>query len=385
VLWRHGVRPVANMIVNKVTTDSALVIDAVEAVCTNAIDAVAICSGDADFVPLATWLREKGCQVWCFSLADRIFANPESFYDDVVLMELVDLPPPSSAAAEPAVAPPASPAPPDLAQQILTAFPALRGGQQQHLNQVVAALRQKGILSKSDKTAEWFRQNAGAFHLSPAVAPNRICYEPQAGDASPKATPSTTLLQNAQVMPLLRRAVQASQDDQGWVLVSSMRKHLGNKEVFDVRVHGFATLTKLLAATGMFELRGVGTPQVAVRLTAAATVAPVCTAASAVVAWPSASGRRAPLPLPPPLHALRASLQQLAMQRVQHEDVLKAVPELVFGTPCALHSVAGRLREHGLLGPSQSALRILERYPQSFEVNLSHHPQTVRHIGSVTA
>jgi len=32
VLWRHGVRPVANMIVNKVTTDSALVIDAVEAV-----------------------------------------------------------------------------------------------------------------------------------------------------------------------------------------------------------------------------------------------------------------------------------------------------------------------------------------------------------------
>ena len=41
VLWRHGVRPVANMIVNKVTTDSALVIDAVEVVCTHNIDAVA--------------------------------------------------------------------------------------------------------------------------------------------------------------------------------------------------------------------------------------------------------------------------------------------------------------------------------------------------------
>ena len=90
VLWRHGVRPVANMIVNKVTTDSALVIDAVEAVCSHSIDAVAICSGDADFVPLATWIRERGCHVFCFSLANKIFANPESFYDDVVLLEVVE-------------------------------------------------------------------------------------------------------------------------------------------------------------------------------------------------------------------------------------------------------------------------------------------------------
>ena len=90
VLWRHGVRPVANMVVNKVTTDSALVIDVVEAVCSGVIDAFALCSGDADFVPLATWAREKGCQVLCFSLSDRIFANPESFYDDVVLLEVED-------------------------------------------------------------------------------------------------------------------------------------------------------------------------------------------------------------------------------------------------------------------------------------------------------
>ena len=63
VLWRHGVRPVANLIVDKTTTDSALVIDAVEAVCRNDINVVAICSGDADFVPLAMWLRERHCKV----------------------------------------------------------------------------------------------------------------------------------------------------------------------------------------------------------------------------------------------------------------------------------------------------------------------------------
>ena len=79
VLWKHGVRPVANLIVDKVTTDSALVIDAVEAVCTNKIDIVAICSGDADFVPLVTWLREKGCHVICYSLSNKLFANAESF------------------------------------------------------------------------------------------------------------------------------------------------------------------------------------------------------------------------------------------------------------------------------------------------------------------
>ena len=90
VLWKHGVRPVANLIVDKVTTDSALVIDAVEAVCTNDLDAVAICSGDADFVPLAIWLREKGKKVLCYSLANKVFANPESFYDEVVLLDVVD-------------------------------------------------------------------------------------------------------------------------------------------------------------------------------------------------------------------------------------------------------------------------------------------------------
>ena len=61
VLWRHGVRPVSNLVTSKVTTDIALTIDAVESVCRRGFDTVVICSGDADFVPLATWLREQGC------------------------------------------------------------------------------------------------------------------------------------------------------------------------------------------------------------------------------------------------------------------------------------------------------------------------------------
>ena len=209
VLWRHGVRPVSNMIVNKVTTDSAMVIDAVEAVCTQDIDAVAICSGDADFVPLATWIRERGCHVLCFSLSHKIFANPESFYDEVILLEVVEKPespcaskPPEqelpiaidSQRALPACAdapsgdiraappvssklsPAAQPETEEMVAQVLAAVPVLRNGQGHHLSQVVATLRQKGILGKTTKTSLWFAKLGGAFHLQPALKPNQIIY-----------------------------------------------------------------------------------------------------------------------------------------------------------------------------------------------------------------
>jgi len=210
VLWRHGVRPVSNMIVNKVTTDSALVIDAVEAVCTQDIDTVAICSGDADFVPLATWVRERGCHVFCFSLSNKIFANPESFYDEVILLEVVEKPQSPAAAkiAEPesptatdskpalraeAEAPSAEirpaggvvaapkplaprPSSKELVEQVLQALPSLRNGQSQHLSQVVSTLRQRGVLGKTTKTSVWFAQLGGCFQLQPSQKPNQIVY-----------------------------------------------------------------------------------------------------------------------------------------------------------------------------------------------------------------
>lgn len=211
VLWRHGVRPVSNMIVNKVTTDSALVIDAVEAICTQDIDTVAICSGDADFVPLATWARERGCRVLCFSLTNKIFANPESFYDDVILLEVVDKSQAADGLSGQALAPAlisaqeapevcaverlaagSIPAPggvgvaaepsakqfsgPELVEQVLQALPSLRNGKAQHLSQVVATLRQRGVLGKTVKTTVWFAQLGGSFVLQPSSQPNQITY-----------------------------------------------------------------------------------------------------------------------------------------------------------------------------------------------------------------
>ncbi|MFD1712347.1 NYN domain-containing protein [Ottowia flava] len=196
VLWRHGVRPVANLIVDKTTTDSALVIDAVEAVCRNDIDVVAICSGDADFVPLAMWLRERRCRVLCFSLPQKIFANPESFYDEVVLIDVVSdsLPAPLSpqtpalekrenAARKlppaPAVdvrakvkATPKIPAVKDL----LKALPELSTRKPLHLSVAAKELRAAGLLSKTGSSTTLFQRYPAQFELLPSKQPNTVRY-----------------------------------------------------------------------------------------------------------------------------------------------------------------------------------------------------------------
>jgi uncharacterized LabA/DUF88 family protein len=209
VLWRHGVRPVANLIVDKVTTDSALVIDAVEAVCTSDIDTVAICSGDADFVPLALWLREKGCKVLCYSLTRKIFANPESFYDDVILIDVIEaapdaiqlsvIPPPSkntvlkpvsmlatspqtekpSPTRKPAslatTAPKNSVTKPSV-KAILAALPELRSNQPLHLSMATKKLRDAGLLGKSASSPSLFRHHTNQFELTPKGQPNSVKY-----------------------------------------------------------------------------------------------------------------------------------------------------------------------------------------------------------------
>ncbi|HOZ66554.1 MAG TPA: NYN domain-containing protein [Burkholderiaceae bacterium] len=210
VLWKHGVRPVANLIVDKVTTDSALVIDAVESVCTSDIDTVAICSGDADFVPLALWLREKGCTVLCFSLTGKIFANPESFYDDVILIDVVDgIPSDVEKPITPRIPlqattvksstkqitgksevlnttvktdatsqishPKNNTTKPSL-KDILTALPELKNNESLHISVATKKLREANLLGKNASSPALFRNYAGQFELTPNKQPNAVKY-----------------------------------------------------------------------------------------------------------------------------------------------------------------------------------------------------------------
>lgn len=89
--------------------------------------------------------------------------------------------------------------------------------------------------------------------------------EPDANPASPLRVPTAQLKQDARLVNLLRNAVQAAADEEGWTRVSAVGSQIGNQTSFDPRNYGYATLTKLLVATDLFDIRSEGTSQVAVR------------------------------------------------------------------------------------------------------------------------
>ena len=59
---------------------------------------------------------------------------------------------------------------------------------------------------------------------------------------------------DAKLVTLLRNAVAAAQDDDGWARVGAVGQQIGNQASFDPRNYGYATLTKLLKATDLFQL-----------------------------------------------------------------------------------------------------------------------------------
>lgn len=82
--------------------------------------------------------------------------------------------------------------------------------------------------------------------------------------------PTNELRQDTRLMNLLREAAYAVKDESGWSLVGAMGSQIANKTSFDSRNYGYATLTKLLAATEDFDFREEGTSRVAVRARRAA-------------------------------------------------------------------------------------------------------------------
>ncbi len=89
------------------------------------------------------------------------------------------------------------------------------------------------------------------------------------GDASSAAAPlrmtSAQLKQDAKLVTLLRNAVTAAEGEDGWARVGAVGQQIGNQASFDPRNYGYATLSKLLAATQLFDFANEGTSQVSVR------------------------------------------------------------------------------------------------------------------------
>jgi uncharacterized LabA/DUF88 family protein len=87
----------------------------------------------------------------------------------------------------------------------------------------------------------------------------------EADRTPPLRVPPEELRKDAKLVALLRNAARAAADDDGWAKVQAVRQQIGNQASFDHRNYGYSTLTKLLAATDLFELANEGQSTVAVR------------------------------------------------------------------------------------------------------------------------
>ena len=85
------------------------------------------------------------------------------------------------------------------------------------------------------------------------------------GAATPLRVPPAKLKRDAKLVGLLRNAVEAAAGESGWARVGAVGQQIGNQASFDPRNYGYATLTKLLKATDLFQLDKEGTSEVAVR------------------------------------------------------------------------------------------------------------------------
>jgi uncharacterized LabA/DUF88 family protein len=77
---------------------------------------------------------------------------------------------------------------------------------------------------------------------------------PDKNSDKPKNLKSDTKLVN-----LLRKAIEASADDDGWAALGPVGAHISNTTSFDSRNYGFKNLSSLIKAIDLFELkRGAG-------------------------------------------------------------------------------------------------------------------------------
>lgn len=83
--------------------------------------------------------------------------------------------------------------------------------------------------------------------------------------AAPLRLSTAQLKQDAKLVTLLRNAAQAAADDDGWARVGALGQQIANQASFDPRNYGYATLSKLLNATQLFEWTNEGKSDVAVR------------------------------------------------------------------------------------------------------------------------
>ena len=72
-------------------------------------------------------------------------------------------------------------------------------------------------------------------------------------------TKSKNIKSDTKLINLLRQAIEATEEDNGWAALGPVGSHISNKTSFDTRNYGFKNLSSLIKAIDLFELkRGPG-------------------------------------------------------------------------------------------------------------------------------
>ena len=173
----------------KGTTDSALVVDAMDLLYANSLPPmVAVGSADADFAPLVVRLREAGMRVICFAQRKKAAEGLSRFYDDVIHVDEPQARPTrvaspaaprktarKTATPRSAAAPTTAPASEgDRVRQILESFAGFADGHEIELNEVVKKLRDEKLMSKSTSARNFFKKHAPEVELLPEKQPNKL-------------------------------------------------------------------------------------------------------------------------------------------------------------------------------------------------------------------
>ncbi|HQS99834.1 MAG: hypothetical protein B7Y26_03240 [Hydrogenophilales bacterium 16-64-46] len=95
---------------------------------------------------------------------------------------------------------------------------------------------------------------------APSAAPADVVVPDGNGAAkpAPARADAKTLRSDTRLVNLLRKAVEAAADDEGWAGMGAVGQHISKQASFDARNYGYAKLSGLFQAIGLFELRTHG-------------------------------------------------------------------------------------------------------------------------------
>lgn len=203
VLHEFAIRPIQQFAYSKGknASDMAMVVDAMDLLYARNLDGFAIVSSDADFTPLVMRLLTDGVKVYGFGERKTpvAFVNACSkfIYLEALGNDRAEPPEPSP---EPAISAPAQ--------------------------------------------------------VAPAAAEGAAAASTDAAPITPRS--SSELRGDTRLINLLRGAMEAAADEQGWAMLSAVGNQIANRASFDSRNYGYRKLSDLMKATGLFEVKKVG-------------------------------------------------------------------------------------------------------------------------------